>query len=138
MDQSRRHAGDSLIKCVFVPTEHNDEYRCDRCGRIVASRHGQTRIHARCNSSPPSLVKRTMNFAGALVNHVARGMPTAPQAEIDRRLAICKSCPLFDGAICRHADCGCRISQARKFFNKLAWADQSCPIGKWNAIAEPD
>ncbi|HEX4000635.1 MAG TPA: hypothetical protein VHX65_18955 [Pirellulales bacterium] len=61
-------------------------------------------------------------------------MPACTQQQIDARLAICKACPLFDGAICRHADCGCRIRQQRSFFNKLAWADQSCPLGKWEAI----
>jgi hypothetical protein len=117
--------------CVFISTDQSDQYRCTVCGREVVSRHGPAGIHARCKSWPPSLTKRAINFTSALVSHVARGMPSASQEEIDRRLAICQVCPLFDGAICRHADCGCRISQSQKFFNKLAWADQDCPIGKW-------
>ena len=30
--------------------------------------------------------------------------------------------------------CGCNINTKKKFMNKLAWADQECPIGKWKKI----
>ena len=30
--------------------------------------------------------------------------------------------------------CGCNINQKKQFFNKLAWADQKCPLGKWEEI----
>lgn len=30
--------------------------------------------------------------------------------------------------------CGCSISQKKRFLNKLAWADQECPLNKWNKI----
>jgi hypothetical protein len=31
--------------------------------------------------------------------------------------------------------CGCAISKKSKFLNKLAWADQECPAGKWPKIS---
>jgi hypothetical protein len=30
--------------------------------------------------------------------------------------------------------CGCAISNKKIFLNKLAWADQECPIGKWKKL----
>jgi hypothetical protein len=29
-------------------------------------------------------------------------------------------------------ECGCNINNKKIFMNKLAWADQKCPLGKWN------
>jgi hypothetical protein len=34
--------------------------------------------------------------------------------------------------------CGCNINTKKIFMNKLAWADQECPIGKWGKIGEND
>jgi hypothetical protein len=30
--------------------------------------------------------------------------------------------------------CGCNLSSRKIFMNKLAWADQKCPLDKWVAI----
>lgn len=27
--------------------------------------------------------------------------------------------------------CGCNVNNKKIFLNKLAWADQECPLGKW-------
>jgi hypothetical protein len=27
--------------------------------------------------------------------------------------------------------CGCNVNTKKVFLNKLAWADQECPLGKW-------
>ena len=27
--------------------------------------------------------------------------------------------------------CGCNVNGKKVFLNKLAWADQECPLGKW-------
>jgi hypothetical protein len=89
------------------------------------------------STAAPSLARRIANFSKAAIGHAVRGLPTADQATIDARLEICKACPRFDGSICRHAKCGCGISRERAFLNKLAWADQSCPLGKWPAVAAP-
>jgi hypothetical protein len=79
----------------------------------------------------PSLAQRTSNFGRALARHVAAGLPQAPQAVIDGRFAICQQCPLLVNGVCSHMDCGCPITRQAKFKSKLAWADQGCPIGKW-------
>lgn len=91
---------------------------------------------------PPALARETdtvswlmkaRNFAAATAQHIAAGMPTASDEEILRRHAICTGCEFFVNDSC--GKCGCPISRDRKFVSKLAWADQSCPVGKWGPAA---
>lgn len=81
----------------------------------------------------PSLLAKARNFAVSAASHVASGMPQATDEEIARRFAICQGCQEFDGNACRK--CGCGISRERKFLSKLAWAGESCPVGKWGPVA---
>ena len=72
----------------------------------------------------PSLIQKAVNFASAVVEHVADGMPIASPEVQTERMAICKACDLFDGVnTCR--DCGCNLKL------KTSWLGMSCPIGKW-------
>lgn len=89
----------------------------------------------------PSMLEKLANFAKALGKHVSEGMPTCTQEEVDYRLSICKLCKLFvasqddpNRGFCKHKACGCNISKIVKFLNKLAWADQKCPLNKWGPI----
>jgi|TARA_Y100000310_G_C20256945_1_gene611787 hypothetical protein len=84
----------------------------------------------------PPLSKRLKNFTISAIKHVAKGMPTCTQEEIDERLEICRGCKWFRGGSCRK--CGCACNNNKKFLNKLAWADQECPIGKWGKIEEDE
>lgn len=77
--------------------------------------------------------RRLANFSKALAAHAAAGFPTVSQEVIDARLAVCRVCELFTGEVCAHADCGCNVNDMSKFLNKLSWADQACPLGKWRA-----
>lgn len=76
-----------------------------------------------------SFVEKARNFAVATAKHVAAGMPTCSDEEIIRRHDICMGCEFFKNNSC--GKCGCPISRDKKFISKLAWADQSCPVGKW-------
>ena len=78
--------------------------------------------------------QRLANFVKALAAHIAAGMPTVSQEVIDARLEHCKVCKLFTGEVCTHEKCGCNVGDKQKFLNKLAWADQECPIGKWGKV----
>jgi hypothetical protein len=80
-----------------------------------------------------SLLDKAKNFAASAVQHIAAGLPATPAAEIDRRFAICQGCEFYDGTSCQK--CGCPIVRESKFISKLAWADQSCPEGKWGPVA---
>ena len=74
-------------------------------------------------------LQKVKNFAAATVQHVAAGMPMASDEEILRRHDICQACEYFKNNAC--SKCGCPVYRDKKFVSKLAWADQSCPIGKW-------
>ena len=80
----------------------------------------------------PSLSRKFKNFTVGAIKHIAKGMPTCTQEEIDERLEICRGCKWFRGGSC--LKCGCACNNNKKFLNKLAWADQKCPIGKWGKI----
>jgi hypothetical protein len=83
----------------------------------------------------PSLWTQAVNFAGAVVTHVAAGMPVLDQAGVEARLRICETSGP-DGAPCANLilpdwrcggvnGCGCWLKE------KATWADQVCPLGKW-------
>ena len=80
----------------------------------------------------PKHLQRLRNFATAFAKHAASGSPKASQEDIDRRLAECELCPHFQHQHCQL--CGCRCKGNKTFMNKLAWADQSCPDGRWDAV----
>jgi hypothetical protein len=90
-------------------------------------------------------LQQVRNFAEAAWNHLIKGMPKASTEDIARRLEICLTCPYFKRikkdkevihGICTHEHCGCNITNKdeKKFLNKIAWADQNCPVGKWGKI----
>ena len=86
--------------------------------------------------NPPSFSKRLKKFTLDAIKHIGKGMPTCTQEEIDERLAICGECKWFKGGTC--LKCGCACTKNKKFLNKLAWADQKCPIGKWGEIEKEE
>lgn len=52
------------------------------------------------------------------------------------RYSICQSCPHRKKGWFRWfcEKCGCTINGRANRFNKLAHANQECPIGKWTTI----
>ena len=73
-------------------------------------------------------------FLKSLFFHIYRGFPKSTIDEIKHRYSICLKCDKFDSEHSECMVCGCNINQKRIFLNKLAWADQECPIGKWHKI----
>lgn len=71
------------------------------------------------------------NFVKSLIWHVYAGLPKSSQLLINQRFSVCKSCEFFDAKNYQCLQCGCNINKKRIFMNKLAWADQKCPIDKW-------
>lgn len=97
----------------------------------------------RLKHRPPTFLQKLKNFTVAAISHVIKGMPTCSQEEIDKRLQICKACPLNyfevspdnpDVGVCNHRKCGCNINKEDKFLNKLGHKNQSCPEGFWGPI----
>lgn len=77
---------------------------------------------------------RLQTFAKSLLWHIRLGLPKSTQQQIDQRYAICIACEKFDSNNSLCSICGCNINNKRVFLNKLAWADQHCPINKWKAL----
>lgn len=119
------------MDCSFVPLDSG--FVCEKCGR--KARKSTTKANCSFGVEKPSVVTQVSNFLPALANHVLSGSPKCTQEEIEGRLAICRECPLFVANTCLHNSCGCTISDKQTFFNKLAWADQKCPLSKWIAIS---
>lgn len=73
-------------------------------------------------------------FLKSLLFHIYRGFPKSTKDQILYRYNICTSCDKFDQNLSECKVCGCNVNTKKIFMNKLAWADQECPIGKWPKI----
>lgn len=110
-------------------------YTLDEVRPCILSEDGDTVTVDESHHSYPhprpgqTLLQKVANFSVAAARHVAAGMPRASQEEVERRFAICRQCEHYDGNACKK--CGCPVKRERKFISKLAWANESCPAGKW-------
>lgn len=77
------------------------------------------------------MIKKITRFVKAFIKHFYNRFPKSTQQEIDYRMNICEKCDFFDAVNSECLQCGCNLSRKQEFFNKLAWADQQCPIEKW-------
>lgn len=79
---------------------------------------------------------KIVRFFKSLMFHVYSGLPKSSNAEILERWEICNSCEYMDKDNSQCKICGCNLSKKKIFMNKLAWADQECPIEKWSSITK--
>lgn len=77
---------------------------------------------------------RLNTFLRSLFWHIYSGSPKSTQSEIQYRYDICLSCENYNIKKHQCDICGCAINNKKIFMNKLAWADQECPINKWSKI----
>lgn len=77
---------------------------------------------------------RLRTFLKSLFWHIHSGLPKSSQEIINYRYNICTSCNSYDEVNSQCLECGCNLSNKKRFLNKLAWADQQCPIGKWTKV----
>jgi hypothetical protein len=77
---------------------------------------------------------KIQTFLKSLVFHVYSGFPKSTQDQINFRYNICISCEKFNSIKSECGVCGCAINQKKIFMNKLAWADQECPLQKWPKV----
>lgn len=78
--------------------------------------------------------KTFITFLKSLWFHIYNGFPKSTQDEINYRYSICLSCDSYDAKETQCNECGCNINNKKIFMNKLAWADQHCPLNKWSPI----
>lgn len=79
-------------------------------------------------------IAKLKTFLRSLWWHVWAGFPKSTQEQINYRLNICLSCDMYDRKNSQCMVCGCSLSNKKIFMNKLAWADQKCPIDKWSSV----
>ena len=75
-------------------------------------------------------------FLKSLWFHIYAGLPKSTIDQIKNRYDICLICDKFNSIKSECSVCGCLVNNKKRFFNKLAWADQECPLGKWKKLKE--
>jgi hypothetical protein len=84
-----------------------------------------------------SLLARATAYARALARHKANGSLIVPDAVRAQRRAVCDGCPQLDVKKDECRVCGCKLHHTL-LGDKLAWASESCPRGKWGVWIEPE
>lgn len=113
-------------------------YECKNCGNRIAvyDDYSDPPVFLCKNSlkrqdaaTELEFVQKIKNFGKSVVNHALKGFPTCTEEQIVRRHNICMSCEYMKDNTC--SKCGCPLIRNKVYVSKLAWADESCPIGKW-------
>lgn len=130
------------MNCKLEPID-GDLFRCPKCGFT----HKNQKIKKTCGvvpvkrTQPPSVGRKVYNFTKAAISHLIKGNPTVSEEVLKERHEICKSCPLFkkstsnpEWGVCTAESCGCNIKDTKDYLNKIGWADQECPEGKWGKV----
>lgn len=79
-----------------------------------------------------TIILKIKTFLKSIMFHIWAGFPKCNQDQINKRYNICLECNSFDSINSECMECGCNISNKKIFMNKLAWADQKCPINRWD------
>lgn len=77
-------------------------------------------------------LQKIKTFVKSLFFHVWAGFPKCTAQQISKRFNICESCEMYNKNDSTCLMCGCNVNQRKVFLNKLAWADQECPLSKWS------
>lgn len=106
------------------------------CRLCQAPRSNDTDQATPADAAPPktpSLVRRTLSYAEALIAWTAAGRPERSDKEVERIFhQHCKTCKWFDPErqICR--GCGCRVAESGyAVVNKIKMATEHCPRELW-------
>ena len=84
------------------------------------------------NPIPPSILRKGTNYIQAWIKWVRAGRPERTDEQVQELRQICQGCPMFNGQICTHENCGCNVTSSGSILgDKLRWLSESCPDGKW-------
>lgn len=124
------------MNCNYVETE--GKFKCTMCGD-----EREYFVYRRCDKTPsedlvkPQIVDRIRNYAVAVKRWQDHGRPVRSDEQVAGILDLCTKCEYYDGEICLHHKCGCKVNDSKwAIVNKIRMATESCPIGKWKAIVE--
>lgn len=114
------------IFCEFTYIGDNN-YICPKCNlRITINDQ---------NPEPPmfpcSAIFETQNIQDIkdLASNAIENIILCEDAEVARRLSICKNCEYYSNNVC--SKCGCLLMNTKAFAGKLSQKEQACPINKW-------
>ncbi|NIQ15948.1 MAG: hypothetical protein GTO02_16600 [Candidatus Dadabacteria bacterium] len=83
-------------------------------------------------NAPPNILQKGINYAKAWIKWKRAGKPKRYPNEIRKLRRICAACKYIDeDGVCTHRECGCSVSKAGIFGDKLKWKTEECPIGNW-------
>ncbi len=111
------------LQCVV--SQHGDRWVVD----VDHAAYPRMRKRSEAPQAMPSLVERARNFATSAARHVASGMRTCTEEQVEARYAICRACEFFRDESCMK--CGCPLARGVRLVSKLSWANENCPVGKW-------
>jgi hypothetical protein len=128
------------MKCDLASVETAPgtwRHACRRCG--ITRESSRPRLVRACRGAVrpagPSNAERAASLAGAAARWAAAGHPLRGEPEVRRIFQEhCRPCEHFeprgdDAGTCRL--CGCRLKEAGGILNKIRWATENCPAGKW-------
>ena len=78
----------------------------------------------------PSMFQMAKNYTKSTIRFAKSGFKVSDDEMINRRLAICSDCKLFDHLQRRCMDCGCPVDE------KARRAVEPCPVGRWEMSDE--
>jgi hypothetical protein len=130
------------MMCDFIKI--NDyQYKCRTCGTTISHFEGSDYPTMMCHSKITEYnpVEYGIRITNIDQNDEPKINPESQKIDdlkkcslqqIEDRFAVCNSCEFYKNNTCEK--CGCYLVRDQIYMNKLAWKDQSCPIGKWKAI----
>jgi hypothetical protein len=116
------------------------KHTCSICGQVAIVQ--SSTLKRTCVPNRPNWIQQATNFTKATKQFIQNNFRKCTEEEIASRLEICKTCELYEpksenAGICNHVSCGCNLNKERVFLNKLAHANQECPLKKWTRIENP-
>lgn len=131
------------MNCKFEPIPGTDEFICPCCKTKIPSGFSADKIinccPEPCTKEPRNFIYKISRYLKEYARHVLNGKPESTERQIIDRFKICQGCEEYipqqiNSGQC--AECGCVINllPASKGKNKLAWADEECPLGKWSSL----
>ena len=85
------------------------------------------------HENAPSIPRRIINYAEAVIEWTAAGRPERSEDEVRQIFRqFCEQCKSFDAGRSVCQQCGCRVSRdGFVIFNKIKMATQHCPRNLW-------
>ena len=105
-------------------TEENKGFGKKKPRRFIGQPRRARSVDHDATKEYPSLAQQAKNLAKTAAD-VARDPRWVDDEEFERRMTLCRACPLYDKEQNRCRKCGCKLK------GKARFKAGSCPIQKW-------